>query len=344
MRRPARPVWSTAESSSPVRSELETEQPSRELATRLRRFLLKHVVAHQPRLRWAFRVARFAERIGLRRLASATGLLPAMVDRLVPKVPPTEERRELSGVWTASGPRRGRVHLFTGCVMEQVFGRINKATIRLLTANGYDVIVPATQGCCGALLLHDACPAEARKLAERNITAFEEAEVVLHNSAGCGCALGEYNHLIPGKRAEQFASKTRDALDFLAENKLSMTPNRCEQAVTYDAPCHLVHGQKVRGSAEKLLAQVPGIDLRTNTHSDECCGSAGIYNIVHQQLASDIGQRKAQALRATGATIVTTGNPGCIMQIRSHLVGTGVEVRHPIELLLPAQHSMPPQP
>jgi len=324
-----------------TRAKLERRQPQRGFGPWLARFLLWHVVARQRRLRLAFALARFAEVIGLRRLAAALGIVPGPANRLAPPVPPGRERRPLPAglhVPPAGVARRGtRVALFTGCVMEQMFGPVNRATLRLLLVNGFDVVVPKDQGCCGALLVHAGRPDRAAVLARANVAAFADADVVINNSAGCGAAMKEYGHLLGDGPGAAFAAKCRDIAEFLAEVGLSARPAERRLRAAYDDPCHLCHGQGVRQPPRALLAQVPGLELVAHQRPEDCCGSAGIYNLLQPELAGEIGRRKAEYLIAANVDVVVTGNPGCMMQIDSHLRSAGhpVPVRHLVELLLP---------
>jgi glycolate oxidase iron-sulfur subunit len=316
-------------------------QRRRSLRGRLAAFLLRHVVAHQGRLRAAFSLLAAAERLGLRWLAAKLRLLPAAVDALAPRVPPAAERAPLptgrhrppAGV----RPRGVRVALFTGCVMEPLFGRVNRATLQLLLANGFEVDVPPAQRCCGALLVHAGEPDAARRLARANVAAFADADVVVNNSAGCGCALREYDHLLGDDAGRAFAAKCRDVTAFLAEAGLSATPAPRAARAAYDDPCHLCHGQGVRQQPRALLAQVPGLQLVPHERPEDCCGSAGIYNLLQPDLAAAIGRRKAASLARADVDLVVTGNPGCMLQIAAHLrlAGSGARVVHPVELLLP---------
>jgi glycolate oxidase iron-sulfur subunit len=326
-----------------VRSDMERRQPSRGLARWLRRLVLRHVVARQGRLRLACTLARVAERLGMRRLFKAVGLLRPHQDALLPPVPPWRERRSLAGTHRPAGASRGEVFLFTGCVMEQLFGRINRATLDLLLRNGFTVHVPKAQVCCGALLVHDGQADGARALAHANLHAFAGTMPIVVNSAGCGCAMREYGHLLGSEAAHQFSSRVRDVSEFLADTGLTSTPAPLPRRVAYDDPCHLCHGQGVREQPRALLRQVPGIEMVAHADPEECCGSAGIYNLVQPELAGRIGKRKAQALAASGAAVVVTANPGCMLQLRAHLAATGkdVEVRHLVEVLLPAPDVAP---
>lgn len=324
-----------------VRGDLELAAPARGLGAWLVRTLLWHLVAHQGRLRLSFALLRGAELVGLRWLATRLRLLPPAVARVAPPTPPGRERRPLPAglhVPPPGVPRRGvRVALFTGCIMEQMFGRVNRATLRLLLANGFEVVVPAAQRCCGALLMHTGRNDRARVLARANVAAFADADVVVNNSAGCGCAMREYGHLLGTAAAEAFAAKCRDVSEFLAAAGLSATPAECRARAAYDDPCHLCHGQGVRQQPRDLLARVPGLELAPHERPEDCCGSAGIYNLIHTGLAGEIGRRKVEQLLAARVDMIVTGNPGCMLQIDSSLRAAGrpLPVRHTVELLLP---------
>ncbi len=320
-----------------VRSEMRTAQPARGFKARLRGFVLRQIVARQGRLRLAFALGRVGEVLGLRRLARAVGLLRPHQNALLPAIPPGRERRPLASTYPSKGTPRGEVYLFVGCVMEQMFGRINRATVDLLTHNGFTVHVPSRQVCCGALLVHDGQASVARTLAQDNVRAFVGDLPIILNSAGCGCAMKEYGHLLGNPAGEAFAARVRDVSEFLASVDLRATPKPMPRRVAYDDPCHLCHGQGVREPPRELLRQVPDLQLVTHADPEDCCGSAGIYNLLQPELAHEIGQRKADKLIASGAELVATGNPGCMLQLRAHLTARGstMQVVHPVELLLP---------
>lgn len=324
-----------------TRAQLEQQRPATGIAAWLVRTLLWHVVAHQGRLRAVFALLRATEVLGLRWLATKLRLMPAHLAAIAPRVPPAAERAPLPTglhVPPAGVARRGvRVALFTGCIMEPVFGRVNRATLQVLLANGFDVEVPATQRCCGALLVHAGQPDRARELARANVAAFASADIVLNNSAGCGCAMKEYGHLLGDEAGAAFAGKCRDISEFLAEAGLTAQPRPYAAKAAYDDPCHLCHGQGVRAQPRALLAQVPELQLVPHDKPEDCCGSAGIYNLLQPEVAAEIGRRKIESLVRAGVDLVVTGNPGCMLQIDSHLRRTGhrIAVRHPIELLVP---------
>ncbi len=309
-----------------TRHEMLQRWPDRSLQARLRRFLLAKVVPHRRRLHLAFTLARWTQSLGL---------LPRSLNKLLPKIP--KERKILQGTFSPQGKARGRVHLFTGCIMEQAFGHINRLTLQLLLANGFEVVVPESQGCCGALLLHNGQAEVAGTLAKNNLGAFADAEFIINNSAGCGASLKEYGKQLATDAAKDFASRCYDISEFLAQQGLSAQPVPFPHKVAYDAPCHLCHGQGVRQQPLDLLQQVPELTLLHHPSSEDCCGSAGIYNLSQPKLAAQIGNKKVAALTAMGAQYVVTGNPGCMLQLQAELrfAGSSAKVMHPVELLLP---------
>ena len=249
---------------------------------------------------------------------------------------PTSPTGEAFGAAVAGGT----VGVLQGCVQEGLYRRINDATARTLDANGFDVRVVTRQDCCGALHAHGGDLTMARRLARRNIEAFERAAVdwVAVNAAGCGAAMKEYGTLFEGDameaRARAFSERVRDVSELLA--LAGPRPGaRVECSVAYDHPCHLMHAQGVTTEPIRVLEAIPGVEVRVVANADECCGGAGIYGMTHPELGSRIGGDKVAAVRETGADLACTPNPGCMMQIGAGLRiegGTG-EVTHPVELL-----------
>jgi glycolate oxidase iron-sulfur subunit len=229
------------------------------------------------------------------------------------------------------------VALFRGCVMETLFEHVHQATRRTLEANGYRVIDVKNQACCGALHEHAGDRAAARALAESNLSSFAgKADFVVVNSAGCGAMLKDYGHLLDSEAAAQFAATVRDVSELLADRG----PRRgaaLELDVTYDAPCHLQHAQKVQEAPLALLRAIPGLRLQLLPGSDRCCGSAGIYSILRPAMARAVLQHKIAGLQSADPrpALVLTGNPGCLMQIGAGLRAENVPigVAHPVELL-----------
>jgi glycolate oxidase iron-sulfur subunit len=205
--------------------------------------------------------------------------------------------------------------------------------VRLLSAAGYEVVVPRAQECCGALHLHAGRIDELRAMARRLMPLFADVDVVVVNAAGCGSALKEYGHWLPDEETQRFAARVRDVSEVLADADLPLRPLR--ETVTYHDACHLAHGQRVRAEPRALLRRIPELTLVDLPDSDLCCGSAGVYNLLEPDMAGELGRRKAARIRETGARIVAAGNPGCLMQIRQHCraEGLAVEVAHPVTLL-----------
>ena len=256
--------------------------------------------------------------------------------------PSRAQRAPLPRLVTAEGPRRARVALLTGCVQAVVFGAHNRATARVLAKNGCDVVVPEGQGCCGALNAHGGDHARALALARRTIDAFEaaRAEAVIVNTSGCGAHMKAYGRLLGAdpayaERATRFAASVVDLAEFLARAPLRGPLSPVPLTVTYHDPCHVVHGQKLRGEPRRLLAQIPGLRIVELTESDWCCGSAGIYNLTQPEMATRLLQRKVSHVLATGADAVVTANPGCILQIQAGLAAqrSAMRVLHLVELL-----------
>lgn len=243
----------------------------------------------------------------------------------------------------ARGTRRLRVALLTGCIARWMFSGVNAATVRLLAVAGCEVVVPPGQGCCGALHVHSGDMHGARKLVRRNIEAFESAgplDAVVVNAAGCGAAIKECGRMFAddpawAERAQALAGKTRDALELLAElDGLSLTvPVRSR--VAYHDACHLAHGQGVRNGPRSLLQRIPGLELVPLADADRCCGSAGIYNLLHPDVATAILEPKLAHIEASGADLVAAANPGCLLQIAAGARARGMHIGtvHPIELL-----------
>jgi glycolate oxidase iron-sulfur subunit len=276
-------------------------------------------------------------RIGgvVQRLAASLALAPPVsVQGLFARVP---ERTE------AAGPARLNVALLSGCVQRLVFDDVNRATVRVLAAEGCTVQAPAAQGCCGALPLHAGEIDQARTLARRNIEVFEAAGVerIVVNAAGCGSAMKEYGELFAhdpawAERAKAFSGKVRDVSEVLAE----LGPQRAtrypiQAKVLYHDACHLAHGQGVRAQPRALLEAIPGVQLLTAPEAEICCGSAGIYNLVQPVPAAELGARKVRHFAALSPDLIATGNPGCTLQISSsaRTFGYNWPVFHPIQLI-----------
>ncbi len=268
--------------------------------------------------------------------------LPRRLAQLVRMIPRNQTTTgSVRGDWKiapAIGKHRARVGLFLGCVMRSLFGNVHQATVRVLTHNGCEVVIPKGQWCCGALNVHAGERDFAAKMAARNVRAFSNLglDAIIVNSAGCGATMKEYAELLPGDgSAEDFAAKVRDVNEFVGEVALRPTLHTLRGRVTYQDACHLAHGQRVRGQPRDLLRQIPGLKYVELRGADECCGAAGVYSVTHPDLASSILERKLDDIKASGADIVATANPGCAMQLQAGLLSWKVDARvcHVIELV-----------
>jgi glycolate oxidase iron-sulfur subunit len=251
----------------------------------------------------------------------------------------------LPAVIPPEGPRRARVALFAGCVMDALFTSVNRDTAEVLRRNGCEVIVPRGQGCCGALHVHEGRRSEAARLARRNLHAFapDDVDAIVVNAAGCGSVLKEQAARFredPGAcaRAERFAKKTRDVSEFLADLGVRPPSAPRRSRLVYDAPCHLLHAQRVARAPLEILRAIPGAEVIEGPDSAFCCGSAGIYNLTHPGVAMAMIDRKMKAIAPLDPDIVVSGNPGCLLQLRLGVsrAGRRARVRHPVEVLAEA--------
>jgi glycolate oxidase iron-sulfur subunit len=257
---------------------------------------------------------------------------------LAPRVETPFFDRNIGRVFAASGERKHRVAFLSGCIANVCFARLNEATIRVLQTNGCEVTVPRNQTCCGALHVHAGLRAVARKLARQNIDAVMDGgfDAIITNAGGCGSTLKEYDELLEdAPRARQFAALVKDVNEFLAAIDLNPRLAEVRATVTYQDSCHLAHGQRVRSAPRKLLRRVPGLILKEMYMPDMCCGSAGIYNVVHTDMSMALLEKKMRAVNATGAERIVTSNPGCMLQLRAGVDrwGHGQRVSHVVEIL-----------
>ncbi len=298
------------------------------------------VFARRSLLRAALLFARVARGLGLASLAAR--LLPERF--AFPAAMLAATARPGVRAWTPRGDgSRGRTAVLTGCVMEGLLTPLNRATERVLVENDYALVTAPKQVCCGALHAHAGDSETAKRLARTNIAAFEQsgAEHIAMNSAGCGAMCKDYAHLLAddpvfAERARKFSAKVRDVSELLATaGPRATSPSASPTNVAWDAPCHLQHGQRVVSPPLAVLAATGNITLRPLTDSDQCCGSAGIYNLVQPHVAAAVLAPKLAHIRESGASVVATANPGCLMQIGAGLLvsGSPVQARHPVELL-----------
>jgi glycolate oxidase iron-sulfur subunit len=307
---------------------------SRSGPEKFRHSLAALILPFPPRVRLAARLAKLARRfpqLWPRAIRSALELLPAT---LPPHLP-------LPGLIKAQGDRRARIALLTGCVQSVLDPDINAATIEVLSRNGIEVVIPAGQGCCGGLAWHTGDWAAARKFARRNLQAFpQDVDAILTNAAGCGSTMQEYHLILAGtpdeSRAELFRRSVVDVSYFLGRLGLraSFAGGKTQRIAYHDA-CHLAHAQNVSAEPRQLLRSIPGVELLEVASAHLCCGSAGTYNLDQPEIANSLGMKKAQAVQATGAELVASGNIGCLNQLRCHLarLGSPIIVRHTMQVL-----------
>ena len=331
-----------------AKAEIERQRPGGWLR-RAFRWLNFGLLLGRPRaLALAAAGLRVYQMTGLQKLVRKSGalrLLPGTLpawDALLPRLPAAAARAPLPALTLAEGPRRGRVAMLSGCVQSVVFGAHNRATARVLAKNGWEVVAPPGQGCCGALNAHGGDHSRALDMARRTIESFERehVEAVVVNTSGCGAHMKAYGALLAGdaawaERARRFSATVRDISELLAGAPLRGPLQPVPMTVTYHDPCHVVHGQKIRSSPRTLLAQIPDLRVVDLVESDWCCGSAGIYNLTEPEMADRLLRRKVRHVLATGAGAVVTANPGCILQIQQGLraAGSHVEVLHLVEIL-----------
>jgi glycolate oxidase iron-sulfur subunit len=337
-----------------AREEIEMVAPQQHSSTEraLRRAIFGNVLSSRLLTALAFTGLKLYQRSGAQTLArklKALDYIPGPLagklqepEALMPRIEGNLFQGALPTITPALGERRYRVGFISGCIMDQVFRGINEASIRVLAANGCEVITPPEQRCCGALHVHSGEAEQGRALARANIEVFERwnCDYIIINSAGCGSNLKEYGHLLRddpayAERAAAFSASVKDISEFLSMIDLNPQLGEIKRRVTYHDACHLAHGQKIKSQPRALLKRIPGLELVDLKEADWCCGSAGIYNITNQEMAGTLLARKMGNIEATRAQVVATGNPGCMMQInfgaRQRELPT--QALHPVQLL-----------
>ena len=333
-----------------TRPQVERNQP-RNLPDRLLRTLIFNLFPYPNRLRTFLPAFWLYQQSGLQKIVRQTKLLDrvsprlAAMESILPRVTTDSLQDTLPEVISAKGERRYRVGVILGCVQRLFFSPVNEATVRVLTANGCEVVIPKTQGCCAALPAHQGQEDRAQTLAKQMIDSFADLELdaVIINAAGCGHTLKEYNHILEDvpeyrEKAREFVNKVKDINEFLSTIKLTSEfhpLSEGELKIVYQDACHLLHGQKISLQPRQLLKKIPGVKLKEPLDAALCCGSAGVYNMLQPEVANDLGQQKVTNLLNTGADIIASPNPGCALQITKHLKFQDRQplVMHPIELL-----------
>jgi glycolate oxidase iron-sulfur subunit len=352
----AEPATAEPATAEPATAEPVHGLPPRSARQRALRAAIFATFPYPARLRLLLGPLRAAQRTGADRLLRGN-----LAERLVPEVaaalqvaPGRPSRRRLRGrlpeFVAARGERRAVVGMLAGCVQQVFFPQVNSATARVLASEGCDVVIPAGQGCCGALSLHDGRRSEAATFARRLIETFELAGVdaVVVNSAGCGSAMKEYADLLRADpawaaRAEAMSAKVADFSEFLAGLGPTATRHPLPITVAYHDACHLASAQRITGQPRQLLRAIPELSIAELPDAAICCGSAGIYNLVQPDAARQLGARKASSVASTGADLVVSGNPGCTLQIGSALAtaGTPKPVAHLAEVLDASIRALP---
>ncbi len=338
-----------------VRPQIRRNHP-RPWPEKALRQLIFSLFPYPDRIRLLLTPLALYQKLGISKLIRSSGVLQrlspnlAAMETLLPPVTASCFSDNLPELIPAQGEKRYRVGMILGCVQRVFFTGVNEATARVLSANGCEIVVPKSQGCCSALPEHQGETSQAQALARQMIDSFEHSDVdyIIINAAGCGHTLKDYGHILAddpdyADRARRFAAKVRDVQEFLAEVGLTteLHPLQAEPLVTvYQDACHLLHGQKISRQPRELLKQIPGVMLREPLDAALCCGSAGVYNMLQPEIAQELGQMKATNLVNTGATLIASPNPGCSLQIKQSLdkqslkqKGKAVRLMHPMQLL-----------
>jgi len=329
-----------------ARARIERRHERSWIAQVARNFFFRDFLSASHFIEDAARVFRLYQRSGIQAVARGIGILKlvglAERDRLLPQIDGDFFFNRFGSTFAPVGPRRARVAFFAGCIANVTFSRLNEATIRVLTANGCEVVVPKEQSCCGALSAHAGFRDAARGFARKNLEAFQlhDFDAIVTNAAGCGSTMKEYDHLfstheLEHAQARAFAAKTRDVAEFLADLGLTAKLGPLRLRVTYQDSCHLLHGQKIREAPRKLLRGIPDLDFVELPHSEICCGSAGTYNVTQTETSLQLLAEKMRHAQSTGAETIATANPGCILQLRAGVTlhHLNQNVLHVVELL-----------
>jgi len=320
---------------------------------RLLYFVLKHVWSRPARLRAAFSLARLVRDSGFAKLLLRTGIASGISNKFEFGLALLEgsrgtDQKKAAGTTPANGRRNegtpstsAVAMLFKGCVTEELFKRVNDATVRVLKVNGCEVQAPNTQVCCGALHAHAGDVEGARKLARQNIDAFKDGDAsIITNAGGCGAMLASYSHLLAddelyAQKAKEFSKRVRDIGQQLEAIGFRNGVYSGSQRTTYDASCHLLHGQHAAASSLKMLWAIPDLNFTPLKDSEVCCGGAGVYNLLEPEMSEQVLAEKIRNIEQSGARVLATGNPGCHMQIGAGAKLSGLDLRvcHPVELL-----------
>ncbi len=332
-----------------ARADIETNTVRPWHSRMLRDFVFRKLLPSPALLTAAGAMMYVYQISGLQRLLRASGLMKLMGplgarEALAPAAQIPFFFRQIGQTFPAEGEKKYRVAMMAGCIANVSFARLNEATVRVLQKNGCEVVIPVAQTCCGALHVHAGIRDEARKLARQNIDAVLSDptgfDAIITNAAGCGSTLKEYDELFEHEpeqhaRAKKFKALMKDVTEFLAGIELNREMTPVEATVTYQDSCHLAHGQKIRSAPRQLLRAIPGLKFKEMPLSDICCGSAGIYNVLHTDLSMQILEKKMGNVKLARAEVIATANPGCMLQLEAGVRkwGNGERVAHVVELL-----------
>jgi glycolate oxidase iron-sulfur subunit len=330
-----------------ARAELKALEKPGWWTRQQRRLIFDHLLPSRTGLQLAGAALFAYQASGLQGLVRASGLLKLFgklgdIEALSPSAEVPFFYHQIGKTLPALGERKYRVAFLAGCIANVAFTRLNEATVRVLRRNGCEVVIPGAQTCCGALHLHTGLREKAKTLARQNVDACSsnDFDALITNAAGCGSTLKEYDELLeedPKYRelALRFKAKLKDVTEFLAGIELNREMGPVEVVATYQDSCHLAHGQKIRTAPRKLLKTIPGLIFREMPMADLCCGSAGIYNVVQNEMAMQILEHKMQYASATKADLIVTANPGCMLQLAAgaRLFGSGQRVAHVVQVL-----------
>lgn len=331
-----------------ARAQVERYGSRSRLGAAVRNAFFRHLLPHPRRIETIGWLLRAFQRSGAEAMLDASGLLKVFgldrIARLSPRMEKPFFFNRLGTVIPAVGARRYRVAFVAGCIAQAAFARLNDATISVLSRNGCEVVIPAGQGCCAALHVHAGMRDLARSMALKNIRAFASSDydAIITNAAGCGSVLKEYPELFEKidsehlEAARKFSARVKDVTEFLDEIGLIREFGAVKARVTYQDPCHLLHAQRIRRPPRAIIAAIPGLQMVELKDAEVCCGSAGIYNVVHNEIAARLLDSKMNRVDETGAEIILTANPGCMIQLRAGVAASANprrRVLHVVELL-----------
>ncbi|MDR7242053.1 MULTISPECIES: (Fe-S)-binding protein [Priestia] len=311
------------------------------------KFFLKELFPHSHRLEAAGSLLKLYQKSGMQKMMRTTGMLNMMpthlaeIEHVMPKITRSVRKKyKKKRVLKAKADRKAEVAFLTGCIMDVMFSDINEATLNVLRRNGNDVVIPPSQTCCGALHVHAGDRDMGRKLAKKNIEAFQHADTIIVNAAGCGCMLKEYPELFREEeqewleKAEVFAEKVQDISKYLHDTGYRPPQAKLHKRITYHDACHLAHGQGVREEPRDILLSIPGVEMVHMANADRCCGSAGIYNLTNPDMAGAVLQSKMEHV-PHDVEMISMGNPGCMLQMAVGVkkYGRSQQIVHTVQLL-----------